>query len=193
MPTDIPKTIEELIALITDVLRQDANLRDELNIGNKFRFIRDRLTSLLSRLEEAQAQERLCDEKRCYLVQADEAIVYIYLFNAHGLNFSTWTNMVKPSVFYEYSVNRPIYLSKTHVENYIRSKKTKTQHAYITVAVKRADIFSDIEHLKDALEQPLVKVRENSLDISRVITFTHNEIDYVLDKDGNLVKREETE
>src|SRR3990167_9684781 len=104
-------------------------------------------------------------------------LVYVYLFNAHGLNFSSWQKMLSPSVFYEYSVNRPIYGEKAHVEAVIRNKTNKAQHGYLTIAVKKELISS--ESSKDALGNPLIKVKEGGLKIERLICFFHHNHEYV--------------
>ena len=96
--------------------------------------------------------------------------------------------MFTPKVFYEYSVNRPIYAEKSHVESFLRSKINKHQHAYLTIMVNRDDITM-LEGPKDALGNPSIKVREGSLRFDRLVSFTHNEQDYVLNKYGELVKK----
>ena len=62
--------------------------------------------------------------------------------------------MVSPKVFYEYSVNRPIYAEKQYIETLLRSKSDKFQHAYLTMAVKLGEIVKPNTALKDASGNP---------------------------------------
>ena len=43
---------EKLLKLVKDAIKQDESLREQFQIGDKFRFIRDRLHALLTRVEE---------------------------------------------------------------------------------------------------------------------------------------------
>lgn len=190
MSNDNQEKNELLLKLMQEAVQQDVALREKLQIGDKFRFIRDRLQALLSTVQERVTvyQEQI-DRKKNPLKE-DETLVFVYLYNAQGLLPSNWHNMVGKDVFYEYSVNRPIYSSKHDVETIIRSKQNKTSHAYLTVAVKKTDILPG--HTKDALNQDLIKVREGSLSLSRLIAFTHNNLDYIVDEFGTLkLKTEE--
>src|SRR5262249_5598798 len=105
---------EKLLQLLKDAVQRDKNLRDKYGVGEKFRFIRDRLHALLSRIEENIKGLEKKEEKKKDEISEDEIIVYVYLYNAQGMTFSTWQKMLSTSVFYEYSVNRPLYLNKAN-------------------------------------------------------------------------------
>ncbi|TAK74116.1 MAG: hypothetical protein EPO11_07410, partial [Gammaproteobacteria bacterium] len=119
----------------------------------------------------------------------DELLVYVYLYNAKGLTFPTWQKMVHPSVFYEYSVNRPIYRDKAHVESFIRSKANKAQHGYLTLIINKAEVIKDEAALQDTVGNPLIKVKDGSLRKEKFISFTHNGAEYVIDAEGELMKK----
>ena len=126
-------------------------------------------------------------EKKTETVLApDEVLIYVYLYNANGLVFRSWQNMLTPKVFYEYSVNRPIYSQKSEIESLLKSKKTLAQHAYLTIAVKASDIIKPSDHP----ENPIIKVREGSLHFDKLVTFAHNGQDYTLNINGELIKKE---
>jgi hypothetical protein len=147
------------------------------------------LQALQSEVVTALETIKLVDEGNKQVVFEDEKVVYVYLFNAHGVDLQSWLKMLNPSVYYEYSVNRPIYGEKEYVDNLIRSRVTRVQHGYMAVAVKKTAILSTPETaVKDQLGNPLVKVKEGSLQPDRLITFTHNGIDYFLNDDGRLEK-----
>jgi len=119
----------------------------------------------------------------------DEILVYVHLFNASGANVNSWKNMLKGKVFYEYSVNRPIYANKSDVEAFIRSKSNKVQHGFLTIAVKKEYIsFPGETEKADALGHALIKVKEGTLHAERLFSFTHNLIDYRVSEEGEITK-----
>lgn len=179
-----------LFALATDVVMQDKQLREQHQMAEKFRFIRDRLQAVLQGSEELVQAEQQAQVQKTELLSDDETVVYVYLFNAHGVSLPTWQKMVSAAIFYEHSVNRPIYREKIHVEGFIGRKPNKAHHAYIAVAIKKIDILSvEGTESKDSYDQPLIKVREGSLIYEKFIGFTHNGIDYVLNAGGVLEKK----
>ncbi|OGT58332.1 MAG: hypothetical protein A3F14_03440 [Gammaproteobacteria bacterium RIFCSPHIGHO2_12_FULL_43_28] len=182
---------KKLLDLVRDALQHDQTLRDKYQIGDKFRFIRDRISALLSRTEEHLIVEVLAENKALSGAVHDEELVYVHLFNAQGLDIKTWQKMLNPSVFYEYSVNRPIYRDKSHIEAFIRSKANKAQHGYLTVAVKKEAIITTVkgEPAMDTIGHPLIKVKEGSLDAKRLISFIHNENEYTLSPEGVMIKK----
>lgn len=190
MPTENKDRKEKLLQLLRNAMSQDNELRDKYKMGEKFRFIRDRLHSLVTRIEENLKTLQLEDEKTKVTLREDEILVYVYLYNAQGLVFQTWQKLLTPSVFYEYSVNRPIYADRSLIESFIRNKTNKAQHGYLTVAIKRDHILPTPDHevTKDQFGNPLIKIKEGSLAVDRLIAFTHNENHYRLDQDGVLQK-----
>lgn len=188
------KTLEKkVLELIQKAITTDVQLREKYQIANKFRFVQDRLQKILEKLENNLLLEEESQSKESARVkQDDEMVVFVYLFNAHGLNLTSWQKMLIPRVFYEYSINRPIYISKTHVELLLKSKSNKAHHGYLTIAVKANDIIQALEDasLKDAMGNPLVKVKEGSLHIKNVIAFTFNGHDYEVNERGELLKKD---
>jgi hypothetical protein len=190
MPNESKEQKEKLLKLVRDALQQDNELREKYQIGEKFRFIRDRLQALLSRAEESVTTLQKKVEQTTEQLAADEVLVYVYIFNAQGLVLQTWQKMLNPSVFYEHSVNRPVYTDKSNIEAFIRTKPTKAQHGYLTIAVKSADILpASVEQLKDPIGNPIFKVREGSLRANRMISFTQNGNEYTLGEGSELIKK----
>lgn len=179
---------QALLALVAEMVAHDQALREQLGVDNKFRFIHDRLLSLQAHVEDHIGAIKQVRDQPGKQQAEDEAVVYIYLFNAQGSQLNAWQKMIGPKVFYEYSVNRPIYSEKAHVEEFIRSKISKVQHAYVSVHVKKQFLIPTSE-IKDSLGHPLIKVKEGALDINNMVALTHNEHDYVLNNQGILVKK----
>lgn len=183
---------EKLIQLIRDTIQHDIDLRAKYSVAEKFRFVRDRLHHLLTHLEEQASvlkkEEKDKTEQEDH--STDKTLVYVYLYNAQGAMLNTWLTLLTPKVFYEYSINRPIYHEKNYIESLIRSKTNKQQHAYLTVKINQTDIISKADAApKDALGNSLVKIREGCLRFENFITFTHNGQDYKMNKQGELVKK----
>lgn len=181
---------ETLLKLVKSAIEQDQALRSQFQIGDKFRFIRDRLQALLLRVEEGLAEMQKEEKVFFSKLADDEVTIYIYLYNSHGMTLKTWLKMLNPTVYYEYSINRPIYMDKAHIEQFIRNKPNKLQHAYLEVAVKKASILpTRDELLQDPVGHPLIKVKEGALSADKLIAFVHNNIEYVLDEEEELIKR----
>lgn len=187
------ETKEKLRQLVKDSLDVDKNLRDKFHMGDKFRFIRDRLQALSARVQEELDALAMEVEKKTDKVAEDEVVVYVYIFNAQGLVLQTWQKMLNPSVFYEYSVNRPVYQDKSHVESFIRSRTSKAQHGFLTMVIKKTDILPAVKGAEpgvDIIGNPLVKIREGSLKVEKMLSFTHQENEYVINETGQIIKKE---
>lgn len=188
MASNDQNKLQQLLAIAKEALDADTQLREDHKVGDKFKFVRDRLQLVVKTLEDQLAVLEVTKESKSDIVHADEVVVYVHLFNVHGINFATWQKMISPSVFYEYSVNRPIYAEQAHVEAIIRNKAQKHQHGYLAVAIKKELMFG--ESGQDALGQPLVKIREGALKIERLIAFHHNNHEYEVDAAGVVVKKQ---
>lgn len=181
---------QALLALVKQAIEEDNALRTNLQIGDKFRFIRDRLDVLLSQVEQGLSVQLESKAKKIKQIKENNVVVYVYLFNAHGLTLSAWKKMVKPELFYEYSVNRPIYLEKSAVEAFIRHKPNKLQHGYLSVMVEKEAILPQSpEHMmKDAYGQVLGKVKEGALRFENLLFFTHADKEYTVNEEQELVR-----
>lgn len=180
------KKYEQLLALIHAAVQKDNELRDAHQIGERFRFVKDRLQALQASVEDQLAALLQIEAKATSQQADDEVVVYIYLFNAQGILLPTWQKMLSPGVFYEYSVNRPIYADRSQVEAFIRSKTNKTQHGYVLVHVKKTDILSSDG--RDSIGGELVKVKEGALKFDRFVTFAYGGHEYKLNASGELIK-----
>lgn len=189
MPKDSKELKEKLLQLIHSAVTQDAKLRTDLQIGDKFRFIRERLQALQQHVEQAMDTIKVEVVENKDELAEDEQLVYVYLFNAHGIDIQSWVKMVQPSVFYEHSVNRPIYAAKEHVEAVIRGKANRIQHGFLTIAMKKNAILKQGDEApKDNIGNPLLKIKEGSLKPERLISLAHNGHTYVVNEHGGLEK-----
>ncbi len=195
MPQDSEKEQRsKLIAIIQEALQRDETLRQNYQIGERFKFVRERLQSLLENVEkDTETKEARTIRVQDFKLEEDEVLVYVHLFNAQGLNVRTWSGMLTPKALFDYSVNRPIYQEQKNIEAFIRSKSNKTQHAYLTVAMKKDRVLPMPEDVvpKDLLGNSLLKIKEGSLRYDRLVSFTHNEQIYYVAGNGDLIKKNE--
>jgi len=178
-------TKQKLIEFIHEVLTKDQALRDQYGVGEKFRFVRDKLNALLTYVEN---EVTFTSDTAALIPSAlhDEQVVYVYLFNSQGVVLSSWRKMVHESVLYEYSINRPIYSEKAQIDALIRSRPNKLQHAYLSIIVKKTDILNK-QTSQDAIGNTLLKVKEGSLKREKIISFTHGGNDYRINSEGEFI------
>jgi hypothetical protein len=172
---------EKILQLMRQAIEEDEKLREKYEIGDKFRFVRERLKGLFDTIEKEVSTTLAVAKKTDKVLSSDELPVYVYLYNSKGMDFRSWSNMLAPKVFYEYSVNRPIYKDKSAIDEFLKLKTNKTQHAYLTIAIYPSDIISE--------EGGMVRIREGSLRFERLLGFTHNDQEYILNERGGLVKK----
>lgn len=183
---------EKLLQLMQATAAKDEELRKEHQVADKFRFIRERLQTLLQMLEQEiqLTTQKIEQQAKGNVLLDDETIVYVYLYNAHGAVLTSWQNLLTPKVFYEYSVNRPLYMDEAHIQMLLRSKTNKTQHGYLAVAIKTAHLIKADAGGKDGLGNPLARIKEGALSIDKLLKFTFNDQDYKLNIKGELVKKD---
>lgn len=190
MSSDDQKNPEQkILELIQEAITLDEELRVKYQIGEKFRFVRDRLKSISEQLESLQVSQNVTSGTSNRVSEANELLVYVYLYNAHGINIQSWKKMLTPKLFYEYSVNRPIYGEKGHIESLLRAKTNKMQHAFLEVFVKPEDVISGETQLKDVIGNPILKVKEGSLHFENLLALVHNGVSYRLSAEGELIKK----
>ncbi len=181
---------EKIIELMKNIIQCDVDLREKYQVNDKFRFVPDRLNALLKAMESKGSAAKQTQPTAIIEDHQSEVVVYVYLYNSKGMTPESWQPMLAPKLFYEYSINRPIYAEKGSIEALIRSKLNRTQHGYLAVKVtKEAVLTVDPSKIqKDSLGQPLLKIKEGSLDFNRLISFTYNHCDYQVNQSGVLVK-----
>lgn len=182
---------EKLLEIVRSAVQQDQALREQYQIGDKFRFIREKLHALLAQVEENLTEMQATLSEQVITPQLDETIIYVYLYNAQGLSMETWKKMVQPSVLYEYSVNRPIYADLNALQSFMRSRHNKAQHAYLAMIINKKDVLPGAEGiLKDAMGNNLIRVREGSLQFNKLISFIHNGHEFRVTEEGVWIKKE---
>lgn len=180
----------ESAGIIQEALTRDEQLREKYQMGEKFRFIRDRLLKAKECLGDVSAAAVETKQGQTIKIEEDEMLVYVHLYNAQGMSIRTWQSLITAKALFDFSVNRSIYREKQHIDSFIQAKTNKVQHGYLTIVVKKSCIHSTPEsELKDAMGNMLAKIKEGSLRYEKLVSFTHNNQDYVTNEKGELVKK----
>jgi hypothetical protein len=172
------KAKQALLELVRQTLERDKALREKFGVGDKFRFIKDRLQALLDQVEKYVVVQQIAAKRAIKTVGEDEMLAYVYLYNTQGATLQTWANMLTPKLLYEYSVNRPIYADQKFVESVIHSKSNPMQHAYFTIIIKKDAVVSHEVPQLDANQHPVIKVKEGALKFEKLLVFCHNHLNY---------------
>ncbi len=180
---------EKLAVIMQYAVNAEKDARTEFNMGDKFRFVRDRVLAENDIVAAAIVKFKEVHVKQVEALREDEVVVYIYLFNAQGLSIDTWRKAINTEALYDHSVNRPIYPSKADIDSFINRKMNKVQHAYLSIAVKKENILPSQSALKDSYDHPLIKVREGAFVLKKLISFTHNGVEYEVTEEGGLAKK----
>lgn len=180
---------KQIQVLLEDLNSTDAALRQKYEIGDKFRFIKDKLTNLLKHYEEYHLVNIGTNLEQEKSMPVNPILVYVHLFNVGGVSLENWVTMINPRVFYEYSVNRPIYLQKKTIEAIIQSKANSQQHGFLTVLINKEDILTEIKN-KDELSfyKESIKIKEGALLFNHLVSFTHQNKEYTLQQNTLIEK-----
>jgi len=189
---DDDKANTEVHEALQSAVDKEGELRENCEIGVRFNVVNTQLQAAVEKFDKAVG---IGEEKGEEAAKAeaglaeDETLVYVYLFNAHGMALRTWQNLLLPSAFFEHSVNRPIYADKEHVEAVLRAKPNKDRHAYVEVVIKKDDIFQTTggQDLQDKYGHPLLRLRQGALKPKNAQYFFHKDTKYKISKDGQIV------
>lgn len=179
-----PSVKQALFSIVKELVASDEALRQKNQIGDKFRFIRERLQTLYqeveSNLDGEQAQASVNKA-----LSEHERLVFVYVYNAQGILLSTWQKLLNPVTYYDHSVNRPIYTDEKEIQALISTKSNPKQHGYLIFSLNKEDI--QLSGGKDALGAYLVRVKEGSLKFSELRGFVHHQQVYQVLPNGELM------
>jgi len=182
---------DRLVSLMRVIVHHDAQLREQYAVGERFRFVRDQLLGLLAELEAAAPAPCVSEEPAQQHKPGETGReVYIYLYNAQGAVVRSWAALLTARALYDHSINRPVYTEISEVQTLLRGKSNPAQHAFLTIRVAESDLLQ-LEGKTDAAGKPLFRVKEGVLKPECFISLTHNDHEYLLNPQGELVRREE--
>ncbi len=183
---------EKLKVLLEEALERDKVLREKFKAGDKFDIVPKKLQNILAEVEENLKKiaglALSSKARRPDVLAADETVVYVYLFNGSGKDLSSWLSMFTKDALFGYSVNRPIYGEREHIEKLLESRMPLENNAALAMRVKKTDVVQQEEaaFAHDPLEQPLIRVREGVFKVENIQYFQHTRQQYRVDERGKL-------
>lgn len=184
-------SLEEWVIFLQDIIDMEMAAREEFNIGARFSVLQSQLQKLLIDYREGMkviSSEFIESQSKKEELEEDEIVVYVYLFNVHGRRLNSWLQLLSPQGLMDMSVNRPIYAKKDHVEELLRSKADADLHAYIKVAVKKANVLMPLEEsvLKDTIGNLLLRLKHAAIKQDKILGFYHQGKEYTFSKDAGF-------
>jgi hypothetical protein len=174
--------IKKVKELLQDAINTEKLLREKHEIGVRFHVLRSQLQANLEEFEKEIAlmqESEPSDAPQKQTIADDEMLVYVHLFNSFGSKLKSWENLLLGSSLQEHSVNRPIYTDITQVEEILRTRAPKEQHAYLEMLIKKTDLLAENKS-NDCYQHSLAKLREGSLKPEKIRRLHHKSIDYQL-------------
>lgn len=176
---------------IMGLVYKEQVLRKKLGIGEQGKIIPSRLDALLKYVHDAVSlpQQDATPKRASPSLSENEQYAFVHLFNTNGKILTRWEAMLSPRQITDYSVNRPIYAEQKQVEAYIRSRPNSDEHAFLMMKILKSDVLSDnLSNANfDALEHPLLKLKEGALKEQGLVYFFHQGERYIF-ANGHLTQ-----
>lgn len=187
---DDKEKAREFYQAVEELVKQERVLRETLGIGERYKAVASRIDALFKYMHQVVnlPQQEEAPKRASPALSENERYVFVYLFNAKGKVLARWEAMLSPRSLFEYSVNRPIYSERKHVETYIRSRSDSEEHAFLMMKVAQSDVLQDADSAekRDSLGAPLLKLKEGALKEQGLVYFFHNSGCYIF-LNGHLV------
>lgn len=181
----------QLLEELDNIVNIEKELRQHCGIGSRFKVIKTQLQNILQkytkRIQQLQRVDQDVDKDTDVLGQ-DEVLVYVYLFNTKGAVLKNWENLLLPRALIDHSVNRPIYTKRQHIEEVLRTKPNKEQHAYLEIAIKKDNILHSAQNdaLRDQQDFSLLRIKQGALETSKIKKFVHNDREHKVSNEGKI-------
>lgn len=186
---------QQVFQLVEELIEKEKLLRQEHQVES-LKLLQNQLLGIRGRLTEhlplTDPSANLCPTYHKDIdLQLDEMLVYVYLFNAQGLQLSNWIPMFSSdAALKDYPVNRPIYVKRRHVEALINSKADPVQHGYLIIKVNKDTVDKTVAPCNDNFGNPLYRLKSNALSKDKIVGFYHHQHLYLWQQ-GKLVPPQE--
>lgn len=155
-------------------------------IGKSLKEIRDNFAKNMNVRSKVQMKQDAYLANRLAL-RSGQQEVYISLYTSEGDNLNSWEKIL--SNLPRQMISRPIYANEEMVKDLIKMKVNKQNEAYVVFYINKTDII-DIPAdrvLLDKLGNPLLTLKDKTLDLENVSRFVHVSGVYQFNK-GRLIK-----
>jgi intracellular multiplication protein IcmQ len=155
-------------------------------IGKSLNEIRDNFASKLS----ARSKEQIRDDAHLasrLALRSGQQEVFVSLYSTDGTNMQSWERIV--ANLPRQMISRPIYADEEHVKSCLKTKENKQNEAYVSIFINKTDIIPlhPDKVLSDRLGNPLMTLKDKSLDVENINRFVHISGVYQY-KRGRLIK-----
>lgn len=182
---------QRLIDIASSASDEENKLRQSFQVDDKPSFIATQLENLARKIKDNLkfvVSKTLADAGADKGALApDELMVYVHLFHSQGQTMRSWRALLSPDIFRECSINRPVYLEQSHVNNLMAANKDKLNHACVVVKIKKSEVKEG--DVRDEYNQPLLKLKAGALDPKNIVSFIHDERPYKLTPEGEFVRQ----
>lgn len=181
--------VEGVLPSIQALIKEEASLREQAAVGSRFLVLQTQLQQIEQRMQallDEKTRAQACESNKkakALALQEDEVVVFVYLYNAHGLRLSSWERFLAQHALDEHSVNRPVYARAEDVEVLLRNKNHPQNHGVLKVKVSRDDIALSAEasQLRDLHGNVLLRLRQSALKQKNILAFICKGKEYRLD------------
>lgn len=112
--------------------------------------------------------------------------VYVLLYQTSGDNLDAWYENIKSLT--AYSANRSVYKNQSHIEEFIRSKKSNIIcNGYVVVNVKNSDFYNIEAPSFDMYNHELVVLKEDAIKLENIVEFVLANKQYYIIENNKLV------
>jgi len=178
--------------ILKKALVKENELRRKYDVGCRFQVIRTQLEKLAKHFATTYLiatepnQPITTTTHKVDQPGHDEIIIYVYLFNIHGKNITSWEKSLSPQMLNEYSINRPIYIHLKDIQELLRNKSTPEYHAYLKVIINKSDILAT-DPIYNQYNHQLIRLKQNTIKKENIISLHHQDQDYILSAKNKLI------
>lgn len=155
-------------------------------IGKNLSDIRENFINQLGTRSKAQIHAEIQLANRMAL-RSGQQEVFVSLYSTDGSNLQSWERIV--ANLPRQMISRPIYANEEHVNALIKTKENKQNEAYLGIFINQAGIIPlpPDKALSDKLGNPLLTLKDRTLDLDNISRFVHLTGVYYYDR-GRLLK-----
>lgn len=157
-------------------------------IGKNLNEIRENFARKVSARSSSQIKAEAYLANRMAL-RSDQQEIFISLYSSDGTNISSWERIIINLP--RQMISRPIYSDEEHVKMLLKTKENKQNEAYVGIFINTTDLITlpPDKALIDRLGNPLLTLKDKSLDLENISRFVHISGFYKYAR-GRLIKEE---
>lgn len=186
--------VDEIKPLLQSLLEKEVQLRTDLGVGSRFLVLQTQLKQLCDKVNQLDVEKQRANQdevdfkSQAHVLKDDEAIVFVYLYNAHGAYLSTWEKLLSEKALNEHSVNRPVYAHEDDVDVLLRNKNHLENHAIIEAKINKEFITlpAGKSSLRDIHGGVLLRLQQGALKPHNILHLRLNGKVYQLNHQGKL-------